>query len=127
MKRVVVAVQNYLVSEAILSALKRRGICAEKSFSCEPNEIASLCDMLFADVLVMDVTRFNEGSYNNRTEIVNVVKKSSLQIKVCLICDNVSDEELSFKVLNAKKLGLIDMFFYQSVPSDYIADMISTM
>ena len=127
MKRVIVAVQNTLVSEAILNALKKRGVFAEKSLSGEPQMVAGMCETLFADVLVTDVTRFGEGVFDNRTKTVNAVKKNNPQIKVCFICDKTSDGELSVKVTNAKETGIIDAFFYQSVPSDYIADVISTM
>lgn len=127
MKRVIVAIQNTLVSEAILIALKTRGMFAEKSLSGEPQSVASLCGMLFADTLVMDVTRFGDGTFDNRVKTVTAVKKSNPKITICIVCDNVSDGELSVKVANAKETGQIDAFFYQSVPSDYIADVISTM
>ena len=127
MKRVIVAIQNTLVSEAILIALKKRGMFVEKSLSGEPQSVASLCGMLFADTLVMDVTRFGDGTFDNRVKTVTAVKKSNPKITICIVCDNVSDGELSLKVANAKETGLIDAFFYQSVPSDYIADVISTM
>ena len=127
MKRVIVAVQNTLVSEAILSALKKRGMFAEKSPSGEVQSVASLCETLFADTLVMDATRFGDGTFDNRIATITAVKKSNMQIKVCIICDNVSDSELSVKVASAKEAGQIDAFFYQSLPSDYIADVISTM
>ncbi len=127
MKRVIVAIQNTLVSEAILIALKTRGMFVEKSLSGEPQSVASLCGMLFADTLVMDVTRFGDGTFDNSVKTVTAVKKSNPKITICIVCDNVSDGELSVKVANAKETGLIDAFFYQSVPSDYIADVISTM
>lgn len=127
MKRVIVAIQNTLVSEAILIALKTRGMFAEKSLSGEPQSVASLCGMLFADTLVMDVTRFGDGTFDNRVKTVTAVKKSNPKITICIVCDNVSDGELSVKVANAKETGQIDAFFYQSVQSDYIADVISTM
>lgn len=127
MKRVIVAIQNTLVSEAILIALKKRGMFVEKSLSGEPQSVASLCGMLFADTLVMDVTRFGDGTFDNRVKTVTAVKKSNPKITICIVCDNVSDSELSLKVANAKETGQIDAFFYQSVPSDYIADVISTM
>lgn len=127
MKRVAVAIQNALVSEAILSALKKRGMFAEKSLSGEPQKIADMCETLFADTLVMDVTRFGDGTFGNRVKTVTAVKKNNPKITICIVCDNVSDSELSVKVANAKETGLIDAFFYQSVPSDYIADVISTM
>lgn len=127
MKRVIVAIQNTLVSEAVLSALNKRGIFAEKSLSGDSQRVASLCETLFADVLFMDVTRFGQGEFDNRMKTVEAVKEVTPQIKVCVVCDNVSDSELSFKVANAKKDGQIDAFFYQSLPSDYIADVIATM
>lgn len=127
MKRVIVAVQNSLVSEAVLNALQNRGMFAEKSLRGEPQSIASLCESFFADVLIADVTRFGEGTFDNRAETVNAVRKNNPEIKVCFICDNTSDGELSVRVAASKEMGFIDAFFYQSVPSDYIADVISTM
>lgn len=47
--------------------------------------------------------------------------------KICLVYDNETDDELLFKILSTKETGKIDMFFYQSVPSDYIANVISTL
>ena len=127
LKRVIVAMQNALVSEAVLSALKKRGMFAEKSLSGDPQSVASLCETLFADVLVADVTRFGSGTFDKRTATVEAVRKRMPNVKICFVCDNVSDGELSVKVANAKESGQIDAFFYQSVPSDYIADVISTM
>ena len=127
MKRIIVAIQNNLVSEVITEVLKSKGMYVLKSISSDIQTITTLCDTFFADILVMDVTRFNEGTIENRTKIIDMVKKFNSEIKVCLICDNISDNELSYRVTNAKALGFIDAFFYQSVPSDYIADVISTM
>lgn len=127
MKRVIIAVQNTLVSEAILLALKKQGMLAEKSLSGEPQAVADTCDAFFADVLVMDVLRFGGGTFENRMDTVRAVKAACPKVKVCLVCDNVSDAELSFRVAGARKMGAIDAFFYQSVPSDYIADVIGTL
>ena len=127
MKRVIVAVQNTLVSEAVVQSLKKSDMLVEKAFGVAPDEIDSVCRAFFADVLFMDVARFGGGSFDNRKKTAETVKKSNPKIKVCLVCDNVSDPELAFRVTNAKEMGLIDAFFYQSVPSDYIADVISTM
>lgn len=127
MKRVVVAAQNTLISEVVAHSLKKCDTFVEKSLSDTPDGIATVCQVFFADVLFMDVTRFGGGSFDNRMKTVAAVRKTNPKIKVCLVCDNVSDSELSLKVANAKTMGLIDAFFYQSVPSDYIADVISAM
>ena len=127
MKRVIVAVQNSLVSEVVVSSLRRHGMVVESASNDAPDGIAILCRAFFADVLVMDVTRFGGGTFDNRMKAVEAVKQACGGIKVCLVCDNVSDREASFKVANAKTMGVIDAFFYQSLPSDYIADVIDTM
>ena len=127
MKRVIVAVQNTLVCEVVAYALKKHEMLVEKAADNTPEGIANVCGAFLADVLVTDVTRFGGGSFDNRIKTVHAVKKVNPDIKVCFVCDNVSDEDLSFKVANAKAMGQIDAFFYQSVPSDYIADVISTM
>lgn len=127
MKRVVVSIQNMLVSEVVMSSLQKHDMLVERAINNTPDDILNTCQVHFCDVLFMDVTRFGCGSFDNRMKTANLVKKNNPKIKICLICDNVSDNELSFKIANVKKIGLIDTFFYQSVPSDYIADVISTM
>lgn len=127
MKRVIVAAQNALVSEAILNALKKRGMFAERTSSGESDAIVSMCSALFADVLVMDVTRFGDGTFDQRMRTADEARKGNRNLKICFVCDNVSDEEPAFRVVDAKAVGRIDAFFYQSVPSDYIADVIGTM
>lgn len=127
MKRVIVAVQNTLVSEVVVQSLKNCDMLAEKALNDTPDGIVTACQVFLGDVLFMDVTRFGSGSIDNRMKTIDMMKKINPKIKICLICDNVSDAELSFKVVNARKIGLIDTFFYQSVPSDYIADVINTM
>lgn len=127
MKRVIVAVQNTLVSEVLVNALQKREMLVETALVDTPDGIADLCDVFLSDVLVMDVTRFGSGTFDNRMQTAAHVRQNNPQMRVCLVCDNVSDAELSFRVANARKMGRIDTFFYQSVPSDYIADVIGTM
>ncbi len=127
MKRVIVAVQNTLVCEVITYALKKHDMLVEKATGDTPEEIANVCGAFLADVLVVDVTRFGSGAFDRRIKTSDLVKKNNPKAKVCFVCDNVSDADLSYRVANAKRLGVIDAFFYQSVPSDYIADAIDAL
>lgn len=127
MKRVIVAMQNTLVGEVVAYSLKKRDMLVENSRCDSPESVANVCGAFLADVLFMDVTRFGGGDLENRLQTVESVKKSNPNVKVCLVCDKVSDAELAYKVANAKAMGQIDAFFYQSVPSDYIADVVSTL
>lgn len=78
MKRVIASIQNVLVSEVILSAFNKRGIHIEKSLSSKHQKIASLYKTIFADVLVMGVTRFGKGAFDNRMETINATKNQNL-------------------------------------------------
>ena len=70
MKKVIIAIQNTLVCEAVIGALKRKGFFAEKSLSQLPDKVAMACDVFFADVLLMDAGRSAENSFERRMETV---------------------------------------------------------
>ena len=127
MKKVIVAIQSTLVREAVIGALKKRGFFVEKSLSQDPDNIAAACDVFFADVLLMDVGRAAENSFERRMETVRCVRKNNPSLKTALLCDNVSDPEIARKVKQAKETGLIDVFFYESVQTDYLCDVVDSL
>lgn len=57
---------------------------------------------------------------------VKEVKKQKPEVKIALLCDNVSDETIAYKIKRAKE-EIIDAFFYESVPSDYLADVLDSL
>ena len=122
MKRVVLAIRNRLVLEAVTNALKRAGFFVEKSSSQETERIITL-----TNTLVMDVTRSGDGTFDMRMDTVKEIRRQNPEIKIALLCDNVSDESNAYKVKCAKEDGSIDAFFYESVPSDYLADAIDAL
>lgn len=127
MKRVVLAIRNRLVLEAVTNALKHAGFFVEKSFSQEPERILTLTKALAATNLVMDVTRSGDGTFDMRMNIAHEARRRNPEIKIALLCDNVSDESSAYKVKCAKEDGSIDAFFYESVPPDYLADAIDAL
>ena len=127
MKKVIIAIQNTLVCEAVIGALKKRGFFVEKSLSQLPDKVALSCDVFFADVLLMDAGRTVENSFDRRMETVRCVRKKNSSLKTGLLCDNVSDPDIARKVKQAKETGLIDVFFYESVQSDYLCDIVDSM
>lgn len=127
MKRVVLAIRNRLVLEAVTNALKRAGFFVEKSSSQETERILTLTNALAATTLVMDVTRSGDGKFDMRMDTVKEIRRQNPEIKIALLCDNVSDESSAYKVKCAKEDGSIDAFFYESVPSDYLADAIDAL
>ncbi len=127
MKRAVLAVRNRLVLEAVTDALKRIGVLVEKCFSQETERILALLNALSATFLVMDVTRSGDGTFDMRMNTVKEVKKQKPEVKIALLCDNVSDETIAYKIKRAKEEEIIDAFFYESVPSDYLADVLDSL
>lgn len=127
MKRAVLAIRNRLVLEAVTDALKRIGVLVEKCFSQETERILALLNALSATFLVMDVTRSGDGTFDMRMNTVKEVKKQKPEVKIALFCDNVSDETIAYKIKRAKEEEIIDAFFYESVPSDYLADVLDSL
>ena len=127
MKRAVLAIRNRLVLEAVTNALKRTGFFVEKASSQETKRILTLVNALAANILLMDVTRSGDGMFDMRMDTVKEVKRQNSEIKIAFLCDNVSDESSAYKVKCAKEDGSIDAFFYESVPSDYLADAIDAL
>lgn len=127
MKRVVLAIKNGLISEAVTLALKRAGFAVEKAVTQSASQILLACEAVYAELLVMDVTRNGEGTFDLRMQTVKSVKAQNPDIKVALLCDKVSDAAIADKVKCAKEEGAIDAFFYESVPSDYLADALDAL
>ena len=127
MKRAVLTIRNRLVLEAVTDALKRIGVFVEKCFSQETERILALLNALSATFLVMDVTRSGDGTFDMRMNTVKEVKKQKPEVKIALLCDNVSDETIAYKIKRAKEEEIIDAFFYESVPSDYLADVLDSL
>lgn len=127
MKKVIVAIQNTLVCEAVTGALQKAGFFVEKSLSQDPDKIAAACETFFADVLLMDAGRAAENAFERRMETVRCVRKNNPSLKVGLLCDNVSDPEIAQRVKRAMETGLIDIFFYESVQTDYLCDVVDSL
>ena len=118
MKRVVLAIRNRLVLEAVTNALKRAGVFVEKSSSQETERILTLTNALAATTLVMDVTRSGDGMFDMRMDTVKEIRRQNPEIKIA---------SSAYKVKCAKEEGAIDAFFYESVPSDYLADALDAL
>ncbi len=127
MKRAMLAIRNTLILEAVMNSLKGSGFFVEKSSSQETDKILTLMKALLADFLIMDVARCGDGTFNQRMETALAAKEQNPNVKIALLCDNISDEENAYKIKHAKEEGRIDAFFYESVPSDYLVDVIDSL
>ncbi len=127
MKRAILAIRNTLILEAVMNSLKESSFLVEKASSQETDKILAIMNALLADFLIMDVTRCGDGTFDQRMETVLAAKKQNPSVKIALFCDNVSNEESAYRIKQAKEEGKIDAFFYESVPSNYLVDVIDSL
>ena len=127
MKRAILVIRNTLILEAVMNSLKESGFLVEKASSQETDKILAIMNALLADFLIMDVTRCGDGTFDQRMETVLAAKKQNPSVKIALLCDNVSNEESAYRIKQAKEEGKIDAFFYESVPSNYLVDVIDSL
>ena len=81
MKRAILSIRSRLILEAVTLALKRAGIAVEKTSSQSAPEILLACEAAKAHLLVMDVTRDGEGTFDLRMQTVKSVKAQNPDIK----------------------------------------------
>lgn len=128
MKNIVVSMQNTLLSESIVKVLRETG-----DFRPEPvpsgkiGHIASVCEAVRADVLVMEVSRIQGFTVAERLALVKVLRDTLPRCKTALICDENADPEIAGKVKIAKQDGLLDAFFYASVTPAYLTAMLDAL
>ncbi len=128
MRRIVIAAGNSFLSEALsLELSKNSNFLVVKSIKQDENSIINDCYSLNADILFMDVTRGDTTSIIKRLNIVSNIRKLLKDIKIALYCDHNSDPEIAEKVQMAKKAGIIDTFFYESVKPDYLIAILGTL
>ena len=76
MKKILLSVQNNLLSEAIQNALVRKGrFCIENVSPNQDGEILDLCIAQRVDVLLMDVTRLANSTVEKRLELCEKIKE----------------------------------------------------
>ena len=76
MKKILLSVQNNLLSEAIQNALVRKGrFCIENVSPNQDGEILDLCIAQRVDVLLMDVTRLANSTIEKRLELCEKIKE----------------------------------------------------
>ena len=80
MKKILLSVQNNLLSEAIQNALVKKGrFCIENVSPNQDGKILDLCIAERVDVLLMDVTRLADSTIEKRLELCGKVKEYEVE------------------------------------------------
>lgn len=92
-----------------------------------PDSTAEWCKTHRPDVLLMEVKAYSPWMFSERLGIREKVKRSISDCRIILFVDDESDLELSEKVRQAKREGLIDAFLFGSVSENYFASVIDSV
>lgn len=87
--------------------------------SASPDETAEWCKTHSPDVLLMEVKAYSPWMFGKRMKIRDRIKKDTPNCRIILFVDDESDSELTEKVRQAKREGLIDAFLFGSVSENY--------
>lgn len=121
MRVCVVSMQNTLLSEAIARALLDTGeFRVAQVPPGKTDAILSLCHAAKADILLMEVSRLNAYTLENRLQLIAGVRRVVPHCQCVLLCDENSDPELAHRVKCARQDRLIDGFLYASVTPAYL-------
>ncbi len=121
MRECVISMQNTLLSEAIARALSETNeFRVEQVLPGKTDDILSLCHASQANILLMEVSRLNAYTLENRLRLIDRVRKAVPHCQFVLLCDENSDPDLAQSVKRARQDRLIDAFLYASVTPTYL-------
>ena len=121
MKRIVLSIQNQLLSEALSRALTGTGDFRPEQVPVDRlQDTALLCRALDAEILLMDVASSPAAAIERRLETGQEVRGKVPSCRLVLLCDENADPMTARKVKEAKQVGKIDAFFYASVTTSYL-------
>ena len=83
-----------------------------------------LCQIYEPFVLVMEVTGYAPWKLGERLRLRDEVKALCPNCKIALMVDSNTERQTAKDIRDAKKDGLIDQFFYGSMPAEYLMDQI---
>ena len=100
---------------------------AQVALSESPDATAEWCKTHRPDVLLMEVKAYSPWMFKERMAIRDKVKRNTESCRVILFVDDDTDEDLTEKVRQAKREGLIDAFLFGSVSENYFASVIDSV
>lgn len=121
MRRIVVSVQNGLLSEALTKLLESSGEFAPFRAAVDgKNRTVQACVACAADLVLMEVTQVQNTSLETRLKEGEQIRALVPGCKIVLLCDEKVSPEVADGVIGAKRAGKIDAFYYSSLTGKYL-------
>ena len=121
MRKIVIDMQNYLFADAVATAFKNSDYDIEVIRAESPRDTVELCQVYEPFALVMEVTGYTPWKLSERLKLRDRVRELCPDCKIALMVDSNTERQTAKDIRDAKKDGLIDQFFYGSMPAEYHA------
>ena len=128
MRDIVLSIRNNLVCEALSRSLEESGeFRPYKLLFSRENEVLRECKAISPDILLLEVAFGRKTDLKTRLAEASEIRQNSPNCKIIFLCDENSSPELANQVVQAKRDGRIDEFFYASVGSRYLVAALSAL
>ena len=127
MKKIVLDIQSDIHAHTMERMLMQKLDDCQVVISESPDATVEWCKTHRPDVLLMDVKAYSPWMFKERMAIRDKVERNTENCRVILFVDDDTDGELTEKVRQAKREGLIDAFLFGSVSENYFASVIDSV
>ena len=127
MKKIILDIQSDIHAHTMERMLMQKLDDCQVVISESPDATVEWCKTHRTDVLLMDVRAYSPWMFNVRMVIRDKVERNTENCRVILFVDDDTDGELTEKVRQAKREGLIDAFLFGSVSENYFASVIDSV
>lgn len=128
MRDIVVSIRNDFVAEAVIRSLMKSGDFRPfKLLFSREDEVVHECEAIKPEILLSEVAFGKNTDLKTRLKEAKEVRKNVPDCKIVFLCDENSAPDLAREVMQAKKDGFIDNFFYSSVGSRYLVAALTAL
>lgn len=120
-RRIVVSIQNSLLAEAIIKLLEDSGEFQPYRAVVGGNDrTLQTCIACTADMVLMEVTSVQNTNLEARLREGEQLRQLLPGCKIVLLCDEIVSPEIAQGVIEAKRSGRINAFYYSSLTGEYL-------
>ena len=128
MRDIMISIRNDFVAEAVIRSLSKSGdFQPYKLLFSRDDEVIRECEAVQPEILLSEVAFGRATDLRTRLAEAKAVRANTPNCKIVFLCDENSAPDLAREVIQAKKDGLIDNFFYSSVGSRYLVASLTAM
>ena len=120
-RRIVVSIQNGLLAEAINNLLNQSGeFISIRAVNNGKSRLVSTCVTCMPDIVLMETSHAPDNTLEKRLDQVGQIRRMVPNCRAVLLCDENTSPQIAKELIEAKKAGKIDAFYYSSITGKYL-------